>query len=95
MVVKLGSSIVADDAGELRMDVLARCCDEVAARHAAGDASWSSPRARSRRHAADGAALRPTAMEELQAASAVGQGKLYRDYDELLQDRASRPRRCC
>ena len=31
--------------------------------------------------------MRPTAMEELQAASAVGQGKLYRAYDELLQER--------
>ena len=29
--------------------------------------------------------MRPSAMEELQAASAVGQGKLYRHYDELLQ----------
>ena len=37
--------------------------------------------------------MRPTAMEELQAASAVGQGKLYRHYDELLQARGvpSRP----
>ena len=31
--------------------------------------------------------VRPRAMEELQAASAVGQGKLYRTYDELLQER--------
>jgi glutamate 5-kinase len=31
--------------------------------------------------------LRPRAMDELQAASAVGQGKLYRVYDELLRDR--------
>jgi glutamate 5-kinase len=31
--------------------------------------------------------VRPRAMEELQAASAVGQGKLYRHYDELLQAR--------
>jgi glutamate 5-kinase len=28
--------------------------------------------------------MRPSAMQELQAASAVGQGKLYRTYDELL-----------
>ena len=28
--------------------------------------------------------VRPRAMDELQAASAVGQGKLYRAYDELL-----------
>src|SRR3712207_8903861 len=31
--------------------------------------------------------MRPSAMEELQAASAVGQGKLYRTYDELLAAR--------
>ena len=31
--------------------------------------------------------IRPRAMEELQAASAVGQGKLFRVYDELLRDR--------
>jgi len=31
--------------------------------------------------------LRPTSIQELQAASAVGQGKLYRVYDELLRDR--------
>jgi glutamate 5-kinase len=36
-VVKLGSSIVAEDSGALRPDVLARVCDEVAARHGAGD----------------------------------------------------------
>jgi glutamate 5-kinase len=36
-VIKLGSSIVADDSGELRADVLERFCGEVAARHAAGD----------------------------------------------------------
>ena len=34
--------------------------------------------------------MRPRAMEELQAASAVGQGKLYRSYDELLQARGVR-----
>ena len=31
--------------------------------------------------------IRPRAIEDLQAASAVGQGKLYRVYDELLRDR--------
>ena len=31
--------------------------------------------------------VRPRAIEELQAASAVGQGKLYRIYDELLRER--------
>ena len=37
VVVKLGSSIVAEDDGALRVDVLGRVCDEVAALHAAGD----------------------------------------------------------
>ena len=32
-------------------------------------------------------ARRPSAIDELQAASAVGQGKLYRIYDELLRER--------
>ena len=36
-VVKLGSSIVAEDSGALRPDVVARVCDQVAVRHAAGD----------------------------------------------------------
>ena len=34
-----------------------------------------------------GLPLRPRAMDELQAASAVGQGKLYQVYDELLRAR--------
>jgi glutamate 5-kinase len=88
VVVKLGSSIVADEAGELRTDVLAALCDEVAARHAAGDdvvLVTSGAIARGMRLM--GLPMRPTSMEELQAASAVGQGKLYRSYDELLQQR--------
>ena len=36
-VLKLGSSIVADDSGEVRGDVLARVCAVAAARHGAGD----------------------------------------------------------
>ncbi|HMJ97422.1 MAG TPA: glutamate 5-kinase, partial [Thermoleophilaceae bacterium] len=88
VVVKLGSSIVADEAGELRTDVLEALCDEVAARHAAGDdvvLVTSGAIARGMRLME--LPLRPTSMEELQAASAVGQGKLYRSYDELLAQR--------
>src|SRR5829696_6529558 len=88
VVVKLGSSIVADDAGELRDDVLSGLCDEVAVRHGAGDAVvivTSGAIARGMRLME--LPMRPSAMEELQAASAVGQGKLYRIYDELLQER--------
>jgi len=85
VVVKLGSSIVADEAGELRTDVLEGLCDEVAARHAAGDdvvLVTSGASARGMRLMQ--LPMRPSAMEELQAGSAVGQGKLYRSYDELL-----------
>jgi glutamate 5-kinase len=88
LVVKLGSSIVADDAGALRADVLGRICDAVAARHAAGDdVVLVSSGAIARGMDVMGLPVRPTAIEDLQAASAVGQGKLYRAYDELLRDR--------
>ncbi len=88
VVVKLGSSLVADERGNVRTDVLGRVCDEVAELHrsrrppiivtsgaiARGMGVMSLP-------------MRPRAIEELQAASAVGQGKLYQVYDELLADR--------
>src|SRR5919109_1249525 len=85
-VVKLGSSIVAEDSGELRAAVLARVCDEVAARQAAGDevvVVTSGAIARGMRVME--LPVRPRSIEDLQAASAVGQGKLYRVYDELLR----------
>jgi len=87
-VVKLGSSIVAEDSGALRADVLARVCDEVAAHHAAGDeVVLVTSGAIARGIRVMSLPVRPTAVEDLQAASAVGQGKLYRVYDELLRDR--------
>src|SRR3954470_19441750 len=85
VVVKLGSSVVADDAGEVRVELLGPIAEEVAARHRAGDRVvlvTSGAIARGRREM--GLAARPSAMAELQASSAVGQGKLYRVYDELL-----------
>jgi glutamate 5-kinase len=87
-VVKLGSSIVADDSGELRADVIERICAEAAARHAAGhDVVLVTSGAIARGMRVMDLPVRPRAVEELQAASAVGQGKLYRVYDELLRDR--------
>src|SRR5436190_10347794 len=88
VVVKLGTSVVADDVGEVRAEALAALCDDVAARHAAGDEVvivTSGAIARGMRLLE--LPIRPRAMDELQAASAVGQGKLYRVYDELLRDR--------
>ncbi|MEA2182089.1 MAG: glutamate 5-kinase, partial [Solirubrobacteraceae bacterium] len=87
-VIKLGSSIVAEDSGELRAGVLERICAEAAVRHARGDdvvLVTSGAIARGMR--VMDLPVRPRAIEDLQAASAVGQGKLYRVYDELLRER--------
>jgi glutamate 5-kinase len=87
-VIKLGSSIVAEDNGELRGEVLARICDAVAALHASGEeVVLVSSGAIARGMRVLGLQARPAAIDELQAASAVGQGKLYRVYDELLRER--------
>src|SRR3954469_19838697 len=88
VVIKLGSSIVADDSGAPRMDVLERVCEQVAALRRDGVEAvvvTSGAIAVGMRVMELGG--RPTAIEELQAASAVGQGKLYRVYDELLLER--------
>jgi glutamate 5-kinase len=87
-VVKLGSSIVAEDSGEPRAAVIERICAEAAARHAAGhDVVIVTSGAIARGMRVMDLAVRPRAIEDLQAASAVGQGKLYRVYDELLRER--------
>src|SRR3712207_2150954 len=86
-VIKLGSSVVAHDDGSLRAGVLARVCEEVVARHRAGDdlvLVTSGAIARGIRIME--LPVRPNAVADLQAASAVGQGKLYRVYDELLRE---------
>ena len=88
LVVKLGSSIVAHDDGALRVDVVGRVCEEVARRRAAGDEMVIvTSGAIARGMYLMRFAVRPTAVEDLQAASAVGQGKLYAVYDGLLRER--------
>jgi glutamate 5-kinase len=88
IVVKLGSSIVADERGEVRLDVLRGVCDQAAALYEGGDSVvlvTSGAIARGMRLMQ--MPMRPSGMADLQAASAVGQGKLYRAYDELLLER--------
>ena len=88
VVVKLGSSIVARDRGEVRLEVLSRICDEVAELHRAGRRPVIvTSGAIARGMGVMELPLRPRAIDELQAASAVGQGKLYQVYDELLRER--------
>ncbi|MGD9736874.1 MAG: glutamate 5-kinase [Solirubrobacterales bacterium] len=85
LVVKLGSSIVAADDGELRAEVLDSICAQVAELKRSGEdvvMVTSGAIARGIRLLELGA--RPTDMDALQAASAVGQGDLFRAYEERL-----------
>ncbi len=85
LVVKLGSSIVAADDGELRTDVLDSVCAQVSALEQGGERVvmvTSGAIARGMRLL--GLSVRPRAMDELQAASAVGQGDLFRAYESRL-----------
>ncbi len=85
LIVKLGSSIVAADDGELRADVLDSVCEQVGALEQGGERVvmvTSGAIARGMRLL--GLSARPRAMDELQACSAVGQGDLFRAYESRL-----------
>ncbi|HEY1285639.1 MAG TPA: glutamate 5-kinase [Solirubrobacterales bacterium] len=91
LVVKLGSSIVAAADGELRADVLDSVCAQVAELESGGERVvmvTSGAIARGMRLL--GLATRPRGMDALQAASAVGQGDLYRAYETRLAGRGTR-----
>ncbi len=90
LLVKLGSSIVAGDDGELRVDVLDSVCEQVAALENGGERVvmvTSGAIARGIRLLE--LPSRPRAMDELQAASAVGQGDLFRAYEARLSERGT------
>ncbi|CAN5531978.1 glutamate 5-kinase [soil metagenome] len=85
VVAKLGSSIVAGEDGALRAEVLDAVCSQVAELHSGGEnvvMVTSGAIARGRRIM--GLEARPRAIDELQAASAVGQGSLFRAYEQRL-----------
>jgi glutamate 5-kinase len=85
VVVKLGSSIVADAEGAVRGDVLDRVCGQVAALHGDGeDVVMVTSGAIALGMRLMGFDARPRAIDELQAASAVGQGSLFRAYEQRL-----------
>ncbi len=91
LVVKLGSSIVAGDDGALRGDVLDEVCAEVAELHDGGEeVVMVTSGAIARGIRMMGLPARPGAIDELQAASAVGQGSLFRAYEERLAARGAR-----
>ena len=85
VVAKLGSSIVAEDDGTLRSAVLDSVCSQVAELHHAGEnvvLVTSGAIVRGMRQMR--LERRPTSIDEMQAASAVGQGSLFRAYEERL-----------
>jgi glutamate 5-kinase len=91
LVVKLGSSIVAADDGELRVDVLDSVCAQVGELQQRGERVvmvTSGAIARGMRLL--GISQRPTAMDELQATSAVGQGDLFKAYEQRLRSHGLR-----
>jgi glutamate 5-kinase len=89
VVIKLGSSIVADDRGDPRMDVIRHVCEETARLHDEGSGvALVTSGAIARGVRVMDLQGRPQTIDELQAASALGQGKLFRVYEELLAERA-------
>jgi glutamate 5-kinase len=91
VVVKLGSSIVADEAGEVRASVLDSVCGQVADLHHAGeDVAMVTSGAIALGWRLMELKQRPRTVDELQAASAVGQGTLFRAYESRLAERGVR-----
>src|SRR5437764_1996244 len=85
VVAKLGSAIVADEDGAVRRDVLTSMCEQVAQQRVRGrQVVIVTSGAIAIGMRTMGLPVRPSGMDELQAASAVGQGRLYREYEELL-----------
>jgi glutamate 5-kinase len=87
IVVKLGSSVVATDDGTVRTEVLAGICDQIAELHRAGRRPIVVTSGAIARGLGILGIARPRAIDELQAVSAIGQGKLYQVYDELFSAR--------
>src|SRR6476660_8997014 len=92
VVAKLGSAMVADEEGAVRREVLACVCEQVAAQRERGrQVVIVTSGAIAIGMRAMALPVRPSAMDELQAASAVGQGRLYHVYEELLTEIGIRP----
>lgn len=84
-VIKIGSNIVTDSEGNVREERLLDICQQSAELKSRGQEAvlvTSGAIALGMREM--GLSARPQAMDELQAASAVGQGRLFQVYDQLL-----------
>jgi glutamate 5-kinase len=88
VVVKLGSSIVADERGVVRAEVLDSVCEQVGELHHGGEnVAMVTSGAIALGMRLMEMQRRPRTIDELQAASAVGQGTLFRAYEERLAKR--------
>jgi glutamate 5-kinase len=86
IVVKLGSAIVAEDSGELRSSVLDGVCEQAVELHRGGEnLALVTSGAIARGMRLIELTHRPQAIDELQAASAAGQGSLFRAYEERFE----------
>jgi glutamate 5-kinase len=87
-VVKIGSSVLADPDGGLRRPALTQICEDVAS---VWESGWrivlvtSGAVARGREVMGRGSSQ--VRLDVLQALSAIGQGKLFREFDEQLARR--------
>ncbi len=82
---------MAADDGELRVDVLDSVCKQVAQLEQGGErVVMVTSGAIARGMRLMGIKVRPRAMDELQAASAVGQGDLFRAYEGRLAEHGTR-----
>jgi glutamate 5-kinase len=86
VVIKVGSNVATDESGALREPVLESIVAQASELHKRGtDVVMVTSGAISRGIQLLGLPGRPTAMSELQASSAVGQGQIYRHYDHLFE----------
>lgn len=86
VVIKVGSNVATDEQGALRETILEGIVAQAAELHKSGtDVVMVTSGAISRGIQLLGLPGRPTAMAELQASSAVGQGQIYRHYDHLFE----------
>jgi glutamate 5-kinase len=91
LVVKLGSSVVVSDDGERRGRVFASICRQVAELTRSGESVvLVSSGAIARGANLLGATRRPKKMDELQAASAIGQADIYSAYAGRLKRRSTK-----
>jgi glutamate 5-kinase len=85
VVIKAGSNVATDETGAIREEIVAAIVAQAAELHKSGtDVVLVTSGAISRGIKLLGLPGRPAAMEELQAASAVGQGQVYATYDRLF-----------